>query len=486
MDQKEFEQYCLLNNDSIICIHEPTLQFVEISDSCEKILGYTRQELIGKNPYDFYHPADLDIVQKDGHLPALDGKYDSAIIYRFRKKSGDYIWLRTKFSPFENENGAITSLVSISEDYTNFFKLNSEHTVSEELYTNSLASAKIGVWEVDLQTNHVSWSNTAYDIFETDINGINNFPNAGTFITEAYKNSFSQAIDKAYTKGIPFDITPVVVTGKGKNKWVRIVGRPGLKYGKTVKLYGIFQDVNNEIEQQLNLKSVNEKLTTQKKQLEDFNQIVSHNLRSPVTNLNILLNLLKTSDSEEERYLFIEKLSGVANKLTVFLDDIVDVVKVISNRDIQSVPLKIDEIVYDAAKMLEGNIKQLDAFIQIQTEQWNEINYPKLYLDSIILNLLSNALKYSSPDRKPYITITTKFEGEEKILEIADNGLGIDIKKYGDKVFKLHKTFHREKPGKGLGLFMTRNQIESMGGEIAVTSEVNVGTTFKINFKKNK
>ncbi|MDL5048119.1 ATP-binding protein [Oscillatoria amoena NRMC-F 0135] len=132
--------------------------------------------------------------------------------------------------------------------------------------------------------------------------------------------------------------------------------------------------------------------------------------------------------------------------------------------------------------MLDGSLQQLEAQLIVNTEAWETVSFPKLYFDSILLNLISNALKYHSPSRKPEIIIATGYEGKVKTLSVSDNGLGIDLARYKDKVFKLHKTFHRQRPGKGLGLFMTRNQIQSAGGNIFVESEVDKGTTFKIVF----
>ena len=104
------------------------------------------------------------------------------------------------------------------------------------------------------------------------------------------------------------------------------------------------------------------------------------------------------------------------------------------------------------------------------------------YLDSIILNLISNAVKYRSPNRKPLIIINAVKSKEGVLLSISDNGLGIDLEKYGDKIFGMYKTFHDNKESRGLGLYMTKRQIEIMGGTINVESQVGKGTTFKIEF----
>ena len=97
---------------------------------------------------------------------------------------------------------------------------------------------------------------------------------------------------------------------------------------------------------------------------------------------------------------------------------------------------------------------------------------------------MTNAIKYRSNDRKLEVTIDNEIKGEFNILKIKDNGLGIDLDKFGDSLFKLYKTFHYNKDATGVGLFITKNHVESMGGKIEVESQVDKGTTFKIFFRK--
>ncbi len=111
-----------------------------------------------------------------------------------------------------------------------------------------------------------------------------------------------------------------------------------------------------------------------------------------------------------------------------------------------------------------------------------EIEYIPEYLESILLNLITNAIRYKQPGRKPVIFIQTYLSHEQAFMEISDNGMGIDLEQYGERMFGMYKTFHRNPDAKGIGLFITKNQVETMGGTISVTSTVNIGTTFKIKF----
>src|SRR5690606_19661003 len=112
------------------------------------------------------------------------------------------------------------------------------------------------------------------------------------------------------------------------------------------------------------------------------------------------------------------------------------------------------------------------------------IYFPKKYIESILTNLLSNALKFKSPERKPQIRIKTQKKANNVIiLSVADNGLGIDLVLHKDQIFKIRKTFHKHPEAKGFGLFMTKTQVEAMNGKIWAESQPGMGSTFFIEFK---
>jgi signal transduction histidine kinase len=148
-------------------------------------------------------------------------------------------------------------------------------------------------------------------------------------------------------------------------------------------------------------------------------------------------------------------------------------------------PVLLSKAINHTADLLKTRISEKNARIINNVPADLRVNYNPGYLNSVLLNFISNAIKYSHPDRQPIITLNCDKEhpGKENsgyILTIADNGLGIDLKTYGDKLFGMYKTFHGNKDAKGLGLFMTRYQVEAMDGRIEVDSTVNEGTTFKI------
>ena len=131
---------------------------------------------------------------------------------------------------------------------------------------------------------------------------------------------------------------------------------------------------------------------------------------------------------------------------------------------------------------MSGVILKSGAIVKGDFSKVSAIPYNKVYMESIFLNLVGNAIKYKSETRTPEIFITSEIENKKIKLKFKDNGLGIDLEKHGNKLFGLNKVFHRHPEAKGVGLFMTKTQIEAMGGDISATSAINIGTTFTINF----
>ncbi|MFC5684539.1 PAS domain S-box protein [Flavobacterium sp. MAHUQ-51] len=231
-----------------------------------------------------------------------------------------------------------------------------------------------------------------------------------------------------------------------------------------------------------NLEILAEKLSSQNKQLANFAHITSHNLRSPVGNLNTLLSLYNDSDDEEEKTLLFEKFGIVIGHLTSTLNSLIEALLIkeksitnLENIEFESVFKKIKEIV--TAQIMETKTE-----IKADFSLAPNLLYNNEYLESILLNLLTNAIKYRSPERNPKIEIKTYLEEDKTVLTFSDNGLGINLDRHKDKLFGLHKTFHRNSDAKGVGLYLTKTQIESMGGTISAESEVDKGTTFKIVF----
>jgi PAS domain S-box-containing protein len=258
----------------------------------------------------------------------------------------------------------------------------------------------------------------------------------------------------------------------------------------STKLIAVNKELQSNTEliskQKLQLEEFNKHLKNKNRQLSSFTHIASHNLRAPVNNLLVLKNFYKETTDLDDKEMLFSKFEIVIDRLNETLNELIETVKIQENRDIAHDDVSFDAVFTKTLAILDIQILDSKAVVTSNFSEAPTIEYPKLYMESILLNLLSNSIRYRAPDRIAQIHFRTEIINNEILLIATDNGLGIDLKKYGHQLFGLNKTFHRHPNSKGVGLFMTKTQIEAVGGSVTVESEVDKGTTFKIILKKHK
>jgi PAS domain S-box-containing protein len=246
----------------------------------------------------------------------------------------------------------------------------------------------------------------------------------------------------------------------------------------------IQRDVTEEKELEKEKEQLIQELTKNNKDLKQFSYITSHNLRAPLSNLTGLLNLLEDISIDDDE---LKEIIIGFNKSTHLLNETVnDLTKVITIRDnsaIQNEEILIKNTFQNIFNQLSFQIELHQPQLNINFGDITTIRTYKTYFESIILNLLTNAIKYRSEDRKLIIEITGTKINNTNIITLKDNGIGINLERHKDKIFGLYQRFHNYPDSKGLGLYLVKSQIESMGGTISIESEVNKGTTFTLTFK---
>ncbi|MDP9046788.1 MAG: PAS domain S-box protein, partial [Bacteroidota bacterium] len=220
-------------------------------------------------------------------------------------------------------------------------------------------------------------------------------------------------------------------------------------------------------------------LTDKITQLEDFNNIVAHNLRGHAKTIEYILQMIAEEESEEEKNQYMAMLSEISNSLNSTLDELLKVLEIKLNHDISVDSCALQDVTDNITLLLKGEILKAKAVVTTEFAV-KQINFPKVYLDSIFYNLVSNSLKYRRDNVPVEIKISSKKNGESTILVFEDNGIGIDLVRHGKDVFKLNKVFHSGFDSRGVGLFITKNQIEAHGGTIRVESQPGNGTKFTI------
>lgn len=253
--------------------------------------------------------------------------------------------------------------------------------------------------------------------------------------------------------------------------------------GELIGFLGIAIDTSDIKKAEKEIKELLLVSEDQNARLKNFAHIVSHNLRSHSGNIGFLMDLLIEEHPELKEEEIVPMLARASSNLTQAIDHLSDVA--IVNTSLHDHLQQID-----LAQSVDKVISNVEALaIKEDLEIINEVSKPSYvlgihaYLESIVLNFLTNAIKYAASSRKSWVKIRTEIDKDYLLLSFEDNGLGIDLGRHGEKIFGMYKTFHEHKESRGIGLFIAKSQIEALGGKVEVESEVNKGSTFKIYLK---
>ncbi|HET8859667.1 PAS domain S-box protein [Marivirga sp.] len=280
-----------------------------------------------------------------------------------------------------------------------------------------------------------------------------------------------------------FELEYRILTKEKKVKWILNKGKLITENGKPIRMDGYIADISHRKEQENELRKYLKIVEDQNERLRNFTYIVSHNLRSHSANIQGLMYLINKKHPKVAEIDYVKLLDKASNKLDDTLHHLNNVVSVVSSAD-EIKKVNLNDAVVSFTESFENLIKESGVRFINKVPKNQMVEAVPAFLESIITNLLTNSIKYCDQRKGDcYVKINSRKLIGIVVIEITDNGLGIDLDKYGDKLFGMYKTFHTHKDSRGLGLFLTKNQIESMGGKIEVQSKINEGSTFKVFLK---
>jgi len=245
-----------------------------------------------------------------------------------------------------------------------------------------------------------------------------------------------------------------------------------------------FSDITGRKEQEKATTEALNIVSEQNKRLLNFSYIVSHNIRSHSSNISGIASILAEDPEAEVRHQFVEGLVSSSKNLDSTLRHLNELLNIQSRVNIHKETVPLKEVVDRTIQAIGLDVKANNVQFDLQISEDFTLSTDRAYLDSVVFNLISNAIKYRKPEAHPIIKIQSGEFQKQNWFSISDNGMGIDLKKYGDRIFGMFKTFHGNRDARGIGLFITRNQIEALGGKIEVDSAPGQGTTFTIYLPK--
>jgi len=461
---------------------------VKWSANLYQIFGLEENTDITYNTYfSFVHPEDKERVTEHVQKSIRDEKFID-LLHRIKSTDGTVKTIQLLAEVITNEVGEVIEMIGTCQDVT-------EQRMAENKFRGLLESApdamvivneKGKIQLINKQAEKL-FGYSAEELFEKSVEILIPERFTGNHEHTAHPDGF---FSNPKTRGMGEGKELFGINKKGNEipiqiSWSPLQTEEGLLVSAAIRDISAQKSAERKIIQAKGkLEILTQHLSGQNKQLADFAHITSHNLRSPVSNLNALLHLYNISESEEDRKVLFEKFEVVISHLTSTLNTLIEALKTKRDSIKELEILDFKGILNKTKEIISGQIIKTNSIITSDFSKVPIIEYHKTYLESIFLNLVTNAIKYQFPDRNPEIHMETELVNEKIKLTIRDNGLGIDLVRHGHKLFGLNKTFHRHPDAKGVGLYLTKIQIETMGGSISATSEVNKGTVFTIIFNK--
>lgn len=458
---------------------------VEANNKYCNMLGYTLEEIKEMGIESLTHPDDVDnsLLNIKSLNEGKITEYTSE--KRCVTKSGKIIWINLTVSPLWETNEKPTTYIAFIKDITEKKEAEVLIEKSQARFKSLIDTIDGIVWEYDLETMSSTFiSKKIEDILGYSVDDYSGSPSFWEDHIHPEDREFALALSAKVNKNyINHDYEYRMIKKNGKVIWIRDIMNFVFENGKPLISRGIMIDITIMKEAEKDLNNSLQLVTEQNKRLLNFSYIVSHNLRSHTSNIESIIYLIESAESEEERNEMMHLLKSVSNSLDETMKHLNEVVNINTNISLVTKPLDLGQYINKARDILSEQIALNEASFIINVPEDATINYNSAYLESILYNLISNAIRYRHPQRKPIVTLKLYKENDKDVIEISDNGIGIDLAKNSDKIFGMYKTFSSNSDARGIGLFITKNQIDAMGGIITVDSVINVGSTFKIYIK---
>jgi PAS domain S-box-containing protein len=491
-DRLRLMESVILNTTDSILVTEaepfdlPGPRILFVNKAFTEMTGYSAEEVIGKTPR-MLQNEDTDRKELDKLRIAL-GKWEPCeLTVSNSRKNGEKFWNKFSVTPVANEKGCYTHWIAVERDVTKEKKEEERLRLMESVIVNTNDS-----------------------VIVTETNSINERDHAIVFVNDAFckgtgyskeeiigkdprilqcEETDRKEIDKFKEKMGKWENAEMTILNKKKNGdkfWANIVVTPlADENGWFTHWIGVQRDVTKEIEAAIEKENLLKELVENNLELKQFSYITSHNLRAPLTNLVAICDIIKPEIGTDALTIkLIDAFKTSTRNLNETLNDLIYILIIKENRNIHKGLLTFEEVFKKITESLSLKLLEKKVTINADFSAAPSVIFTIAYLESVFLNLLTNAVKYSHPDRDPIINIkTSKEPNGDTQLTFSDNGIGINMALAKDKIFGLYKRFHNNADSKGIGLYLVHSQITALGGKIEVESTVNIGTTFTLTFK---
>jgi PAS domain S-box-containing protein len=467
--------------DSILLLDKDLLTIYR-SPSTSHIMGFKDDERLGNSYMELAHPDD---VQKMKHLQQVvienPGK-SIPITLRAKHTDGHYLWFIGVATNLLHEPGVKAIVVNL-RDISERKKTEDELMRLSNRLQLATKAANVCIWDWNMVDDQLSWDErmyTLYDIkaeeFEHHYHSWMNAIHADD--RERVISEFKESINGCGELDTKFKF--VLPSGEVRYVQSMSVTERDSK-GQAVRMVGTDWDITGHIHAAREKEKIVAELIERNKALEQFAYIISHNLRAPVANVISLTDIIIDEDYDDD--LKPSVLSGLSLSVTKIDQIITDLNNIFQSKQLlndhrEDVDLEI--LINDIKFSVNDLIVKEKVTLHCHFGDASRLFTTRLYLYSILYNLILNAIKYRKPAVAPIIEIFSTIDTDAFEITITDNGRGIDMERNGKLLFGLYQRFDPSVEGRGIGLYMVKTQIDALGGKIEAKSQLGSGTEFKI------
>lgn len=379
---------------------------------------------------------------------------------------------------------ALFSALDISRMEKERLKTEEKVRESEKQYFDLIQRLPAAVYTCDVQGRILLYNNAAVELWGCSPAGAKETWCGSNIMLDSYGRKITPSASpmaRAIKEGKNIFGEEIIIERPDGTRR-HVLSHPSLNFNSAGEIIGgtdMLIDITDRKRAELQTLTLVDSLQSRNKELSQFAYMVSHHLRAPIARILGLASIFDTNP--EENNFIVEKIIEGTNELDEVVRDINLVISA-RNPEVETMEyVEFEKKLRLITKVMEKEITETHAWITSDFADAPKTFTNSNYLYSIVSNLLSNALKFRSPDRPLHVHLKS-FKVENFIcLSIKDNGRGIDMEKNGKHVFSIYKRFHGNSiPGKGVGLHLVKAQVESLGGKIELRSEINEGTEFRI------
>jgi signal transduction histidine kinase/DNA-binding NarL/FixJ family response regulator len=346
-------------------------------------------------------------------------------------------------------------------------------------------SANLGIWDWNIISDSLQWDEgmcLIYNIKNDKFKGF--YDSWSTMIHPEDRAQVNEEIQMAVRGEKKFDSEFRVLNDEQEVQTIRATGTVEWDdAGTAVRMIGINWDISKEKAAALEREEFISEMSRRNAELEQFGYIVSHNLRAPVANIIGASTAMDDPELDpEDRAIFCKAVQQSAMNLDQVIRDLNQILAIKTSSQIKEL-VSFSDLTEDINLALHHTLVENAFKITYDFSAIDEILTVKAYLYSIFYNLIANSVKYRRKNIVGKLSVKSQLKDGKIILLFADNGIGIDLEKNKANIFGLYKRFNFDFPGKGMGLFMVKSQIELLGGNITVDSMENIGTNFRLEFR---